>query len=293
MSDWLASADVRARAAEAGISEPMLARLGREGLIARPRPRGQGRGCGAVQVYPPRVVDQLAAVALARRYWRSVVPLRHHVWWTGGPLEDWPRWRRDRVRDLRRMSAAFAWYEAQDEAARDAAIIDFARHLVSGRRRWTPRTLRGAADRQSALTWVMEIATSGDVPLNLDYPIDDDGDLTAAELLERAFGLDRQRGEVPGPAGRLVQAALGLLPDPREAPWRMAQLTEEEAVLLRDGLRAWEALGLMPALAGRLDLAGPLILAVQTFRECAAADRYSPTRNVDFRGVVDLLHHRG
>lgn len=261
---WIPAALVREEAAQKGIPPRMLRRLVALGLLASPEGRGRGRGRGRAFFYPPRVLDQIAVVADARRHGRRTAFLRHWIWWTpGGRLEDWELWRRDRIEELRANAVEWDMPAAVDgdlPEERERHIVDVATALGRSRTRGVPRSkLRGQSDRETYVRLVTSAILADDMldPLAeaanpeallrqlgqlLAEGVDDESGETGGEsfgqLLERGASWLRPAapGEVPGVT---VAVFAQFLPRPREAAARLVTMSEQRAVDLRIAVIGW------------------------------------------------------
>jgi len=279
---------VRQRAVELGLSGRMLRRLSAESLLAAPRQRGLGYGRGSAWSYPIRSLAQLEAVAAARPHRITPRLLRHRVWWhPGGQLENWLPWQADRVADLTPSEHAWDLAPALGDFPQDreAAMTDLAA-LWGGRHAPLPggaRTVRGEGNRETLARLFFSLVLKDDLLAVLaaakdpqearallremlgeqvDSEDGQEGGLTLGELLERGFGKPADR-TLPGVPGELVVAMFAYLPDPKSAAAEMAALSEERAVIVRDGLIAWATRaqrGLAAALYESPFLAGVMTL---------------------------------
>jgi len=242
----------------------MLRRLSAEGLLAACRERGLGYRRGTTWYYPVRALGQLEAVAGARPHRISPGLLRHRVWWRpGAQLEDWPRWQRDRVDDLRPSAPAFdlepAFGDLPDD--RERAITELAASW-GGRHPPLPggvKTLRDPSNRETLARLFFSLVLKDDLVADLAgtadavaaraalqamlrEPVDgepgEEQGPTLGELLERGFGKPPTR-TLPGVPGEFFAAMLAFFPDPQAAAAEMAALSEDRAATVRDGLIAW------------------------------------------------------
>ena len=262
---WIPAPVVQQQAVELGLSVRMLRRLSSAGLLATCRERGLGYGRGSRWYYPERSLAELEAVASARVHRISSGLLRHRVWWRpGGQLENWLRWRDDRVGDLRPSAPAWDLEPALGDDLpddRDAAIVELAASM-GGRHPPLPggvKTLRDQNDREALARIYISLVLKDDLLADLadtedaaaaraalqamlGQPVDgepgDERGPTLGELLERGFGKPVTR-TLPGVPGELFAAMFAYLPDPQSAAAEMAALSEERAATLRDGLIAW------------------------------------------------------
>ncbi len=261
---WVAADRVRAHAAGLGLRPRMLRRLSGEGLLARPRQRGLGYGRGTLVEYPDRVFTQLEAVAAARPHRTSPSRLRHRVWWRPrGSLEEWPRWRDDRVRDLGNAAPAWDLKPAIDDVPeeREQAVIDLVDSWEHSRGPLPAGigTLRNRADRESAVSLFYSLVLKDGLLLDLAgahdpeeararlrailaQPVDGEpgepGGRTLGELFARAMGQPKVRKSAGAP-GEMAAAFFGFMPNPQDVAARVAALDEARAGELRDGLLAW------------------------------------------------------
>jgi hypothetical protein len=261
---WVPADRVRDHAAGVGLRPRMLRRLSAEGLMAQPRQRGLGYGRGTVVEYPDRAFTQLEAVAGARPHRISPILLRHRVWWrSGGSLEEWPRWRDDRVRDLRNSAPAWDLAPAIDDVPeeREQAVIELVDSWEQGRGPLPGGigTLRSRADRETAVSLFYSVVLRDGLLVDLAgahdpeeararlrailaQPVDGEpgepGGQTLGELFERALGKPKAR-KLPGAPGEMAVGLFGFMPDPQDVPARIATLDEPRARELRDGLLAW------------------------------------------------------
>lgn len=261
---WVSAAVVQRRAVELGLSARMLRRLCAEGLLAACRQRGLGYRRGSLWYYPQRSLAQLEAVARARPHRISPGLLRHRVWWRpGGQLEDWLRWRDDRVDDLRPSAPAWSLEPAFGDFPddRERAMVELAAWW-GGRHPPLPggaKTIRDPEERETLARLFFSLVLKDDLLTVLagaqdeqesrarlqaklgervDGEHDEEGGLTFGELLERGFGKPATR-ILPGVRGELFAAMFAYLPDPHMAAAEMAALSEGRAAMVRDGLIAW------------------------------------------------------
>lgn len=285
--DCVPAAVVRQRAVELGLSGRMLRRLSAHGLLAVPRQRGLGYRRGTAWSYPRRALAQLEAVAAARPHRTTPSLLRHRVWWQPeGRLEDWRRWRDDRVQDLLPSAKAWDLTPALGDfpSDREAAMTDLAAWW-GGRHSPLPggaRTVGGAGNRETLARLFFSLVLKDDLLTVLasaqdaqearallkemlgkqvDGEVGDESGLTFGELLERGFGKPADR-TVPGVPGELMVALFAYLPEPQRAAAEMAALSEERAPIVRDGLIAW-ATRAQRGLAAQLD-GSPFLAGLMT-----------------------------
>jgi hypothetical protein len=277
---------VRQAAAKHGISLRMLRRLPRQGLLAAPHGAGQGRGPGRSYSYPPRVLEQLAAIGAARREGHRASFIRHWIWWApDGRLENWDRWRRDRIAELRTESVEWDLPAALDDefpAERERHMIDAAARLKNSRQPLLLRgKLRGQADREAYVRFLSSAMLKDDMLLPLAGAGSPEDSFRRLEeiLAEPVAGrtyddappgeswgqlVDRGTGwshpPVAGVApGAAAASSLMFVPAPADAATRLAAMTEQRAAELRSAFIGWaeragsgEACRRVPALAGML-----------------------------------------
>ena len=186
------------------------------------------------------------------------------MWWRpGGELENWLRWRNDRVEDLRPSAPAFDLEPAIGNLPddRERAIAALAASL-GGRHPHLPGGVKtlGDPDNRETLARIFfslvlkddllsDLADARDaveartaLQAMLGQQVDSEpGEVfgpTLGELLVRGFGKPADR-TLPSVPGELFAAMFAYLPDPQVAAAEMAALSEARAATLRDGLIAW------------------------------------------------------
>lgn len=221
-----------------GVSPRTLRRYRKEGLIANPG------GAGHANL----MTRQVAALARARLTTKSIVRLRHWLWWEAD-LAEWGRWRADRVPEIRQLARDFERWATLSEEERLDRSTDVAERLGK-KRNFPPRRHfpRAEAVRGQVAETVMEML-SGQPLADLDAPVDPVSFRgRRSDVLDRGFGIPELRASgvaVPGEAGRLL-AAMGpeVLTALSEGVRRFETMSEAEARAARDAVKAAERVNL-------------------------------------------------
>ena len=267
---WVPAKHLQEEARRLGISNAMLQRLRTSGLLARPNGPWS----------PPRALAQLEAIAAAQLWTKDACRIRHTMWWTGAPLEDWNRWRDDQVLYLRALASYDDHLAHISAEERDREAIEFAAQLASDRSTGFPRRrITQQADRESVAAILLALRARdfsavlfdqdpGDWPVhdpsalleslrrNLATAVDDNTPTTIGDLL----GVAMRAEHLPEP-GVWVTLFMGAwMPDGLAMPDLMMVMTEDRAAVIRDLLRAGATNRPEFDLERRPELAGMLLL---------------------------------
>lgn len=243
---------VTAHAGQLGITADMLTSYRKAALLASPT--GGRRS-------PARALAQLDAIAAAHGWTRSHDLIRHAMWWSGVPIEDFGRLQERWAGHLYELAQLGQYVRSLPDEARDVEARGLAEFLSNDRRFPFPRQhITSLADRQSFAALmvglvagdlqtvvfdeeVVDVAradTDGTLLLQairkgLRSPVDDDRRDTLGDLMSAGF-----RADSLADAGVwMALFACHWVPDPEQMCGVMAAISEERAGQVRDFIKRW------------------------------------------------------